>query len=124
MPLRHRVLIAEDDDMLRRMYRLELEVAGFDVQEARNGLDALYRIDNDPPDAVLLDIEMPLVNGVVVRQDIAAHAATRPIPVIVVTGSAESFDWLDVACVLKKPVPEGALVHALTKCLPSNPRIQ
>jgi len=111
------ILIAEDDDGLRRMYRRELEIGGFDVQEARNGLDALYRIDSDPPDAILLDIEMPLVNGIVVRQDIGARASTRHIPVIIVTGSAEDFDWLDVTCVLRKPLAAGTLVDAVSRCL-------
>jgi CheY-like chemotaxis protein len=111
------ILVAEDDDALRRMYRSELEVGGFEVHEARNGLDALYRIDSDPPDAVLLDIEMPLVSGIVVRQDIAARASTRNIPVIIVTGSAEDFNWLDVTCVLRKPIPAGTLVEVVSKCL-------
>jgi two-component system phosphate regulon response regulator PhoB len=117
MAQRRVILIADDDDALRKMYRMELELGGFEVQEARNGLDALYRIDSDPPDAILLDIEMPLVSGVVVRQDIAARAATRDIPVIVLTGSAEDFDWLDVACVLRKPLPAGSLVEAVVKCI-------
>src|SRR3954453_2977806 len=111
------ILIAEDDDGLRRMYRLELEGGGFDVQEARNGLDALYRIDSDPPDAILLDIEMPLVSGIVVRQDIAARASTRHIPVIIVTGSADDFNWLEVTCVLRKPLRAGTLVDTLSRCL-------
>jgi hypothetical protein len=54
-----------------------------------------------------------------VLQDIAAQAYTRSIPVVVVTGSTENLDHLDVACVLRKPVSLEALVKAVVTCLAS-----
>jgi CheY-like chemotaxis protein len=111
------VLVVEDDDSLRQMYRTALGFAGFDVHEARDGLKALQRIDSDPPDAIVLDLGLPVVDGLVVQQDIAARASTRHIPIIVVTGSGQDLDWLDVQCVLRKPVSLDALVETVKKCV-------
>jgi CheY-like chemotaxis protein len=116
---RAKVLIVEDNDDLRNLFRTALAIEGFDVQEARNGLDALHRLDRDPPDVVILDINLPLVSGVAVREQIAAHSATRHIPVVVVTGSAENFDALNVPCIIRKPVSPTELVRAVRKCLAS-----
>jgi twitching motility two-component system response regulator PilH len=120
MPRRRmKVLVVEDNDDLRGLFRTALAIDGFEVQEARNGLDALHRIDQDPPDIVVLDINLPLVSGVAVREQIAAHSATRHMPVVVVTGSAENFDALNVPCIIRKPVSPTELVKAVRKCLAS-----
>jgi twitching motility two-component system response regulator PilH len=111
------ILIVEDDDALRYLYRTAFAIGGFTVQEARNGLDALQRIDSDPPDVVLLDIGLPLIDGIAVRQDIGARKVTKHIPVVVVTASAEDLDWLDVDCIVRKPVSPDRLVDAVKDCL-------
>jgi len=116
---RMRVLLAEDDDGLRTMFRIALSAAGFHVDEARDGIAALRRIDADPPDAVILDIGLPLLSGVSVRKDLTAHAHTRDIPVLVVTGSTGHFEALNVNCVLRKPVSPEQVVDALRTCLQS-----
>jgi DNA-binding response OmpR family regulator len=117
MPTRPRVLIVEDDHSLRGMYRAALMFGGFDVEEAGDGLSALRRIDHSPPDLVVLDLGLPAIGGVVVRQDIAARAQTRHILVLVVTGSTEDLEYLDVPCVLRKPVTADRLVDAVKSCL-------
>src|SRR5262245_63767139 len=50
-----RILIVDDDADLRRLFRMTLTVAGYDVEEASDGVDALQLIDNRPPDLVVLD---------------------------------------------------------------------
>lgn len=111
------VLIVEDDELLSRLYRTALTMAGFDVRQAGDGLHALREIDASPPDLVVLDIGLPHVDGVAVRQEIAAHAHTRDIPIVVVTGSAMDFTLLEVPCVLRKPVAPDDLVQAVHRCL-------
>ena len=101
------------------MYRVALALAGFDVHEAGDGLDALTQIDAQPPDIVVLDLILPAVNGHVVRQEIAAGALTRHIPIVVVTGSTGELDHLDVACLLRKPVSPERLIDAVHRCLAS-----
>ena len=111
------ILVVEDDVGLRRLYRTALTLAGFEIDEAGDGLDALRRIDHRRPDLVVLDIGLPALSGLAVQQEIAAHAYTRQIPVVVVTGSAMNLEHLDVACVLRKPVEPEELVNTVRKCL-------
>lgn len=113
------VLVVEDDPAVRRMYRMALMLAGFDVVEADDGLAALHQLDDRPPDVVVLDLMLPTMSGLVVQQEIAAHAHTRRIPIVIVTGSNLSLDHLDVPCVLRKPVSPDSLVDAVRSCMAS-----
>jgi DNA-binding response OmpR family regulator len=117
---RQTILIVEDNEELRRMYAAALSVAGFDARQAADGLEALrYLEGNDPPDLIVLDLTLPHVSGYVVREEIAAHAQTRDIPIVIVTGSSSPLDKLDVACVLRKPVAPDQLVWTVRSCLRS-----
>src|SRR5512132_513279 len=113
------VLVVEDDPALRRMYRTALTLAGFEVTEAGDGLAALHFLDNRAPDIVVLDLLLPTMSGLVVQQEIAAHAHTRQIPIVIVTGSDLSLDHVKVPCVLRKPVSPESLVDAVRSCLAS-----
>jgi len=115
--VRKTILLVEDDQDLRRMFRTSLLLDGYDVLEAGTGLEALTRIDREPPDLVVLDLMLPTVSGVAVREEIAAHVLTREIPVIIVTGTAMNVDHLNVECVLRKPIGPEALVAAVKRCL-------
>jgi DNA-binding response OmpR family regulator len=112
-----KILIVEDDADLRRIYRVALVLSGFEVREAGDGLDALRQLDADPADAVILDLGLPFISGFTVREEIAAQASLRHIPVIVVTGSADSLDQLKVPCILRKPVVPEELATAVHRCL-------
>jgi DNA-binding response OmpR family regulator len=118
MTRRQQILIVEDDIDLRRMFRQALLFAGYDVLEAGDGLDALRVLDAELLDAVILDLGLPFVSGHVVREEIAAQAHLRNIPVIVVTGQ-QGVDDLDVACVLRKPVSTDRLIDAVRACIAS-----
>jgi DNA-binding response OmpR family regulator len=117
MSSRQTILIVEDDEDLRRMFRTTLTLAGFDVTEAGDGLEALQRIDADPPDLVVLDLMLPGVSGVVVYQEIAGQAVNREIPIIVITGSTMLESEMDVACFMRKPIAPERLVEAVRTCL-------
>jgi two-component system chemotaxis response regulator CheY len=116
------VLIVEDDADLRRMFRTALALAGYEVFEAGDGLDALRVLDTTPPDAVILDLGLPFVSGAAVRQEIAAQAQTRRVPVIVVTGLPGAHDDLDAACVLRKPVSPDRLIQVVKTCIAAGER--
>ncbi|MEX1128720.1 MAG: response regulator [Vicinamibacterales bacterium] len=109
----------EDDEDLRHLFRTALALAGYDVVEARDGLEALRWIDQSPPDLVILDLLLPRISGLVVQQEIAAQVVTRQIPIVVVTGSTLSADGLDVACFLRKPISPDQLIEAVRSCLSS-----
>ena len=119
MSSRRRILIVEDDEDLRSLFRISLTLAGYDVEEAGDGLEALRRIDSSPPDLVVLDLMLPFVGGAVVHQEIASHVFTRDIPVVIITGSGKDLSDLQVACVLRKPVTPEELVRTVASCLTS-----
>ena len=116
---RKTILIVEDDDDLRRLYRQDVALAGFEVEEARSGFEALRMLDTRSPDLVVLDLALPGVDGFAVRHELAAHAHTRHIPIVVVTASDADPATLDVPCILKKPVTTERLVQAIHTCLSS-----
>ena len=114
------MLVVEDDEALRRAYRHALSMSGYDVKEARGGFEALRDIDSHSPDAIVLDLMMPGVDGFTVLNELAAQAHTRHIPIVVVTGASGDLGWLEVACVLRKPASEEEVVEAVCKCLASD----
>lgn len=107
---------------MRRMYRVALGLGGFNVVEASDGLAALHFLDERLPDVVVLDLMLPTVSGLIVQQEIAAHAHTRDIPIVIVTGSDMCLDHVDVPCVLRKPVSPDRLVDAVRSCLATGAR--
>jgi two-component system, OmpR family, alkaline phosphatase synthesis response regulator PhoP len=111
------ILIVEDDPDLRRLWRLALSLEGFDVTEASDGVDALRIIEENRPDLVVLDLGLPRLSGLSVRQEIAAHAVTSDLPIVVVTASDENLDHLAVPCVLRKPLTPDQLVYTVRLCL-------
>ena len=119
---RKTILIVEDDDDLRRLFRTALSLEGFNVVEAGDGMDALRWIDHSPPDLVVLDLVLPRVSGLIVQQEITAQALTRQIPIVVITGSAMGGEDLEVACFLRKPVAPDRLIEAVRSCLGSGSR--
>ena len=117
MSERQTILVVEDDEDLRRLFRTALVLAGYDVVEAGDGLEALLRIDQAPPDLVVLDIVLPRLSGIAVQQEIAAQAVTRQIPIVVITGSGMAPGEMQVACFLRKPVAPEEIVDAVRRCL-------
>jgi CheY-like chemotaxis protein len=109
------VLVVDDDADLRRMYRTALAFAGYRVLEAGDGLDALRLLEGDRPDVVVLDLDLPLISGQTVRQELAARAHTRDIPVVVVTGLPGEHEELKPGCVLRKPVSPDRLIATVRK---------
>jgi CheY-like chemotaxis protein len=114
-----RILIVDDDADLRRLFRMTLTVAGYDVQEASDGIEALQLVDNNPTDLVVLDLMLRALDGISVQQELAARAYTRHIPVVIVTGSSLDPTGLNVACVLRKPVMPDELIKTVATCLAS-----
>jgi DNA-binding response OmpR family regulator len=116
---RETVLIVEDDAAVRRMYRAALGFAGYDIIEAHDGPAALLVLEQRTADLVILDLILPTLNGLAVQQEIAAHASTRHIPIVIVTGSDMSLAGIDVPCILRKPISPEQLVATVRTCLKS-----
>ena len=86
------VLIVEDEAPLVTMLRYNLEREGFAVDQAADGEEALLRIAERKPDAVLLDWMLPLVSGLEVCRQIRRAPATRALPVIMLTARGQEGD--------------------------------
>src|SRR6202047_1603481 len=86
------VLIVEDEAPLVTMLRYNLEREGFIVDAAVDGEEALLRIAERRPDAVLLDWMLPLVSGLEVCRQIRRAPATRALPIILLTARGEEDD--------------------------------
>jgi DNA-binding response OmpR family regulator len=116
-PKAQTVLIVEDDPSLRRLYRTVLTIEGFAVVTAEDGFDALRSVDMQRPDAIVLDLGLPGLNGRDVARELTANAGGGHIPIIVVTGEAADVNEADFDCVLRKPVTSDQLIDAVWNCL-------
>lgn len=80
------VLIAEDFDDTREMYRYFLAMRGWRVVEAANGLEVLPLVEAHGPDVIVMDLSMPGIDGWELTQRLKADNATAHVPVVVLTG--------------------------------------
>jgi DNA-binding response OmpR family regulator len=110
-----KVLIVEDDPVLCTFYRSALQIAGYVVVTADDGISALRQIDGGVPEALVLDLGLPRLSGRDVGREVAHHLPQ--LPIVVVTGSAEEIDPDEFACVLRKPITAVALIDAVEDCL-------
>jgi DNA-binding response OmpR family regulator len=84
-----KVLLVEDEDALRRVLKDLLEREGFTVFEAADGVKALDEIDRAAPDIVVLDLNLPRLDGYGVLSHLRARPATVDLPVIVLTAKGD-----------------------------------
>jgi type II secretory ATPase GspE/PulE/Tfp pilus assembly ATPase PilB-like protein/CheY-like chemotaxis protein len=83
------VLLVDDEDQLRRAMRDLLERQGYSVLEARDGAEALAEIDRANPDLVILDLNLPGVDGYTVLAQVRSREVTRNLPIIVLTAKGD-----------------------------------
>jgi CheY-like chemotaxis protein len=112
------VLIVEDDAETRTLFREVLRDAGYGVVAVEDGLDALRRIEEDPIDAVVLDLMLPRVGGWDVYKELRANPRTRRLPVVIVTASDVADLESSVALLfLRKPVSPEKLTAAVDQAV-------
>ena len=84
------VLVVEDDDDSRFFMRLELERLGYIVSEAENGEKAIELACNERPDVILMDLGLPVLDGIAATERIRATDGLSGVPVIAVTAHHET----------------------------------
>ena len=105
----YKILIVDDEDDIREVAALSLEsVAGWEVMTASSGPQALARAAEYQPDAILLDVMMPGMDGPTTFRELRRNPATARIPVLLLTAKVQSTDQrrfadLGVEAVLFKP---------------------
>ena len=118
-----KVLIIDDDDDIRQVAALSLEtVAGWEVVEANCGAQGLARAVEHQPDAILLDVMMPGMDGPTTVAELRKNAATANIPVVLLTAKVQASDQrrfagLGVRAVLGKPFDPMTLSQQISDAL-------
>ena len=75
----NRILLVDDEESIQLLYREEFEEEGYIVDSAYNGFEALEKFRENPPDLVILDINMPGMNGIEVLRQMKEFRATLPV---------------------------------------------
>jgi len=96
------------------MFRTALLLEGFEVQEAADGYEALRLIEQGAATLVVLDLRLPIIDGLTVLRELERK---QKVPVVVVTASDEDVSRFDVECVLRKPVTPDKLIATVKRCL-------
>jgi CheY-like chemotaxis protein len=119
----YRILIIDDEDDIREVAALSLEtIAGWDVVTANSGAQGLARAIEHQPDAVLLDVMMPGMDGPTTFRELRKNPATSRIPVVLLTAKVQSNDQkrfadLGVEAVLLKPFDPLTLAAQIAEAL-------
>lgn len=96
-PKKPKVLLVEDDWMLRDIYEEQLKTEGFLVESASNGEEGITKVTSCMPDVVLLDLLLPKLSGFEFIDIVKKNPATSKIPIIVLTNI-----WGDVEDLVKR----------------------
>ncbi len=121
-----RILVVDDEPDVLLLCRVNLQHAGHDVMEASDGEQGLALALSEVPDAIVLDLMLPLMDGYGVLDQLQADERTRTIPVLVLTAKAQREDrvrcWEQGASeYMTKPFSPVALSAALTELLGMSP---
>ena len=84
---RPNVLVVDDVPANRELLQGHLDDLGYTVREARDGVEALEAVEAEEPDLILLDIDMPRLDGIAVCERLKAHPTRRLIPIVILTAS-------------------------------------
>ena len=83
-----RILIVDDDETVLQTFAKALSLEGYDVRVAADPLLGLREVEDTPPDAILLDLRMPFVNGIGFLYRLRGQRAHRHTPVAIITGDS------------------------------------
>jgi two-component system alkaline phosphatase synthesis response regulator PhoP len=120
-----KILFADDDPLMQRLYRPHIERAGFKLVEARTGREAVEAAAREEPQLAIVDILMPEMDGMSVVLQLKRAEATRAIPVILITGDPESYQQkkryveAGAAMFLTKPFGAAQLLEAIHRFVPA-----
>jgi two-component system alkaline phosphatase synthesis response regulator PhoP len=118
-----RILVIDDEDHIREVAQVSLvTVAGWDVLTACSGQEGIAKAWTEQPDAILLDVMMPEMDGPTTVAKLQANDATRDIPVILLTAKVlasdrRGFDSLGVKGIIAKPFDPMTLSDEVCKLL-------
>jgi DNA-binding response OmpR family regulator len=117
-----RVLVVDDESIILRLLQVNLRLEGFEVVACANGEEALRHAEQRPPDAAVLDVVLPGIDGFEVCRRLRGMPTTARVPVIMVTAQAQDEDRergyaLGVHAYVTKPFEPAALVALVREAL-------
>lgn len=122
--IKSRILVAEDDRYLAALIRQTLESHGFAITLAHNGEEALLKADMTCPDLVLLDVSMPVMDGLTALRSLRANRFHYRVPVLMLTAARSESDVRDALSngasdYLVKPFRPDVLIRRVERLLGS-----
>ena len=89
---KERILIVEDDQITRTLFRTFFQSQEYATIEATNGIDGIKAAENEAPNLILMDIQMPEMDGMQALERLKSNPATENIPMLALTGYAAGGD--------------------------------
>lgn len=119
------VLIVDDELMTRNLLRMMLQREDFQIFEASDGMEALTAVDTYRPDIILLDVMMPIMDGISVCKRLRQDENTADMPIIMLSAKTHSNaiqEGLQAGAnlYLAKPVPRDVLLQSIQNLLPAS----
>ena len=116
------VLLIEDEPDVALVTKTRLELEGFKVFTVNDGLEALNSIDKVNPDLILLDLEMPELDGYSIYKQMKRDKRTKDIPIILFSSSCDSLKQLDLEVddIISKPNETKTLLKKIKKLIKVN----
>jgi len=116
------VLVVDDEDMTRQMIVMFLTMDGHQSVEAENGVEALEQVAKHHPDAIILDVMMPEMDGITMCKKLRANPATASIPVLMLSGRSQinaEQEGLEAGAnaYMKKPMDPNEMLVILKKIM-------
>ena len=119
-----KIIIAEDSSVIQNLIKRILLNQNYEITSAKNGAEVLKKIEKDKHDLILMDINMPVMDGVTCAKEIRANANPdiKNIPIIAITGNANNFSKDDFAEVgindfIAKPINYDSMVEVIREKL-------
>lgn len=113
------VLVVDDESSVRSLISNSLRDHGYRTVEAADGVDALRMARELRPDAVVLDIELPALDGTTILQSLRSHPDTQLVPIIGMSGyEIDPADERSFTCFLQKPFSPSDVVFVLAQVAP------
>lgn len=121
-----RILVADDEEDVLMLCRVNLEFEGFEVLDAANGQAALDGARSDPPDLILLDVMMPVKDGWETLDELKEDDGLKGIPVVMLTAKVQEEDQYralaaGAADYVTKPFHPTSLVRTVRTVLAASP---
>jgi DNA-binding response OmpR family regulator len=113
-----RILIVEDEELIRKFLRLQLSKWGYEVIEAEDGVQAILKFGKEDFDLIICDIMMPNKDGWELIKEVKLGPKTKDIPVIVLTGKTKDSDMfkgydMGASYYMTKPFTKAQLLYGL-----------